>query len=221
MQVQRIDDVVGIERLAVVEGDALAEVEDPFGGAGLRFPALGQLRYRLVVGAVLDEAIHQGEADLQRDGVRIGRDVQAVGGAAAGHAEPERAALLRLVGHARLGEQGRGQGRADAERRRAAHEIAPADAALRDLLRPILEFSHLCLPAFAVMPRVRPSPGRRRAADRASTARSRTDLFRDNAPDSVIALLLYLEFSWRGPWRVSRPSLLARSVPVAAESVNW
>ncbi len=47
MQVQRIDDVVGIEGLAGMERHALADIEDPIGGTGLGFPRLEQFAGRI------------------------------------------------------------------------------------------------------------------------------------------------------------------------------
>src|SRR5262245_19488605 len=69
-------------------------------------------------------------------------------------AGPEQSALLRLRADAFPGQQRRRQRRGDAQRRRAAHEFAPVDAAFLDLLGPVLKFVHLCLPGSAVMPRL-------------------------------------------------------------------
>ena len=57
MQIDRIDDVVGVEGLAGVEGDALADIEDPLFGTGLGLPALEQFPDRVAALIDFDQAV--------------------------------------------------------------------------------------------------------------------------------------------------------------------
>ena len=121
MQVQRIDDVVGVERLARMEGHALADVEDPLGGAGLGFPGLEEFARSVAVLVDLDEAVPDLVAVGDRHGIRVGARIEAVRGAAALHAEAQRAALLGGVVR-EGGAAHRGEG--EAERACARQEFA-------------------------------------------------------------------------------------------------
>ena len=98
MKVERIDGVVGSERLAVRERDALAQLEDPVLRAAGRLPALGELRMRLAVHAPFGEAIPEAVIDGDHHRIVRGPEVEAVRGAAAGETELERAAGLGDVG---------------------------------------------------------------------------------------------------------------------------
>ena len=94
MQVDRIDDVIGIEFLAGVEFDALADVEHPFRGARPRLPAFQQLALSIALLVDVDEGVEDLVGDTDRDGIRIGPRVEAVRRASARHAEAQRAAFF-------------------------------------------------------------------------------------------------------------------------------
>ncbi len=88
VQVQRIDHVFHGERLAVVEGDALAQVKNSHSfGARLRLPAFQKLGNGLVVLVDLDQSVHQHEGLIDRTPVRQLARVERVGGRAAADAD--------------------------------------------------------------------------------------------------------------------------------------
>ncbi len=130
MVIDRVDDVGGRHLLAVGELDALAQLEHPLGGVGVRLPALGKLGNGLVVLVELDQRV----APLVADGLHVvggvGRGVEAVGGAGAVDAELQIPALLRRLGERSACQRGRERG-ADAERRRPLHEFAPPHPLMR------------------------------------------------------------------------------------------
>ena len=77
----REDDVVGGERLAVVEGDALPERDHPVGRRTVRADVLGQHEFRLGAGVQLEQRLVQrlragrvevGQALVRVEGVRTG-----------------------------------------------------------------------------------------------------------------------------------------------------
>ena len=111
VQVERVDGVVGGELLAVRELDPLAEIEDPVLRAVLRLEALGQIRMRPAVVAPFDDAVEQTRRDVDHHRVVVGRDVDAVGRAAAAEPEPEDAALRRSLGGDRVGARQHGGNR--------------------------------------------------------------------------------------------------------------
>jgi hypothetical protein len=98
MQVERVDDILGIERLAVGEGDALAQSDQPGLGVGLGLPAFGELRLDLALGIDLGEQVEGGEPGDRGHGVGIAARIERIDGAAAAEPDRERAAFLRLGG---------------------------------------------------------------------------------------------------------------------------
>ena len=132
VKVERIDRVVGGEFLAVREGHALAQLEDPVLGAVGRLPALRQLRMRASVLVPFGEAVPDSVVDVDHHGIGGGAEVQAVGGAAAGKAELQRAAALGRLGgdRAGAGQQGGDREARGAERGGAAHEVAAREGAV-------------------------------------------------------------------------------------------
>src|SRR5262249_40454455 len=96
MMVEGGDDVVGVERLAIVERDALAELEPPslciLGG----LDGLGELGNGLTVGSDLNQVVvdRAPEADID-DGRRTpGRGVVGIIGVRMRQAKPEATAFL-------------------------------------------------------------------------------------------------------------------------------
>ena len=66
--------------------------------AGLGLQAFGEFADRVALRVDLDEAVPELPAVGDRDRVGVGAGIEAVGGAAAFHAEPQRAALLGRIG---------------------------------------------------------------------------------------------------------------------------
>src|SRR5580704_2803904 len=95
MQIDGINHIVGVESLAVMKDDPGTDFENPFGGSRLRLPALKQLRNRSAVRVDFDEAVHDLITDVDRHPVDEGSRVEAVGGGAARHPEPESTAAAR------------------------------------------------------------------------------------------------------------------------------
>ena len=129
MALERGDDVLGGHGLAVVEFDAVADLQRPDLGVVGRADFLGDAVLELALGRQLDDhfAPHlaEGERHLRHEQGRI----EAVGGFAADQAGLQRAALDRAFGARGAGQQRVGEGRGDAERGGAAEEIAPAQLA--------------------------------------------------------------------------------------------
>src|SRR5260221_94351 len=97
MQVQRIDDVIGIEALAIVEGDTLADVQYPFLGAWFDLPAFDQARLHLMRFIELDEAAENLCTDGDRADIGIGTGIEAVRGAATTDTNAQGATVLRRI----------------------------------------------------------------------------------------------------------------------------
>ena len=140
MALERGGDVLGGHGLAVVEFDAVADLQRPDLGVVRRADLLGDAVLELAVGRQLDDhfAPHlaEGERHLGHDQRRI----EAVGGFAADQAGLEDAALDRACGARRAGEQRIGEGSGDAERGGAAKKIAPAHFAFGDVAAQEFEF---------------------------------------------------------------------------------
>ena len=125
VHVDRIDAVVGVERLAVGELDALADVEHPLVAPGFT----SQLSNSSPVGLPsASNSIRQLQISSRRDhdGVRHRCAGRGCRGRAAFHAQAQRAALLR-----RRLRQGRSraepEAEAEAERGGARHQLAPVE----------------------------------------------------------------------------------------------
>ena len=94
VHIDGVDDVVGVQRLARGEGDALADVEDPFGGAGFGFPAFSQFGCGIAFGVNFDQLVPEHQAVGDRNGVGVGARIQAVRGRAAFHAHAQNSAFF-------------------------------------------------------------------------------------------------------------------------------
>ena len=127
-----LDDVVGGDVLAVVEGRALAQLEHPLGGAVGGLEALGQMRLN---GGLLVDLGELGAEDADRhaelEAVGPGRRVERVGGGAMADADLERAALLGF-GARGAHEQRIGGREREAAGQRQLHEVAARHPALGD-----------------------------------------------------------------------------------------
>jgi hypothetical protein len=104
MQVQRIKNVLGRQRLAIVEGDALTDLEGPFLGVGRGFPAFEQLGLDHIVLVDFDKAVEGHIGLVDRHPVLQNANIEIVGGGTAADAELEHTAAL---GRRFLGECGR------------------------------------------------------------------------------------------------------------------
>ena len=136
MALDRRHHVGGGQLLAVVEGDALADLELPGQRVVAGAPGFGQHRYRRAVDRRgLDQHFAPGTAESVGHLARPQGRVEAVGGGATDHAELEGAALLGAFRQHRLAEQRRGGGGEHAQSGGPAEEFAPADAAAGGLAR--------------------------------------------------------------------------------------
>ena len=128
------DDVLGRDGLAVVELDALADLECPGLGIGRGVPLLGQFGRQLVHfvdgGEVVEEAAH---AHARREAVLERRRINGIGGRTVAKADPQRTAALRFGRPCRAGsQQGRTGNRRGAGGHCTAEDGAPRCAFLVD-----------------------------------------------------------------------------------------
>ena len=138
VMVERGDDVVGIERLAVVELHALAQLEGPGRGIGRSVPALGQLADEIAVRRDFGQVVAQlAETDVDHVAVEGLRRIEHVARAAAGDGDPQPPALLgrrpRLAG-----ERARRR-RRNTKRGRAEQEITAVDPPFSKALFEVLD----------------------------------------------------------------------------------
>ena len=124
VNVDGMDDVLGHERLAVVELHALAQLEDPLGGVVGHLPAFRQFAHDLAVRGHLGDVAQK--LPLGIDLVRIAaakHAEQGVGVRAAAQRLTQLAALLRRSGLGLFGQQGCRNRRRQAEGRGTLDEI--------------------------------------------------------------------------------------------------
>jgi hypothetical protein len=141
------DHVIGGHAFAVVEGEALVQLEDPGRGVGGGLEALGQIADHVAPGVHLGQAVgaRSPERDL-RAHVRPSARIEAVGGGPLWNAEACQAAAFRGGGDTGAAQHRGCQCRAGTERHGAPHELAPRDAAFCDLFEPVFQFGHLLPP---------------------------------------------------------------------------
>ena len=96
------DDVVGFDRLAVMESHAFAQIEGP--GLGIRrgVPTLGHVRVDLAIGFDLPQLVEGAAADRPHETIFIGRGIKRVGGRAMANAGAQMPAFFRSGGKGRL-----------------------------------------------------------------------------------------------------------------------
>ena len=140
MALQRGGHVFGSDRLAVVELDAVADLQRPDLGVIGRSDLLGDAVFQRAFRRQLDDhlAPHLGEGERHLGHHQ--RGVEAVGGFAADQAGLENAALDRAFGAGRAGKQRVGEAGGNAKCRGAAEKIAPAQFALGDAAAQKVEF---------------------------------------------------------------------------------
>ena len=139
------DDIVHGHGLAVVELDALADLEPPGLGVGRCFDAFRHAHDRLARGGNLDQRLTPvGEVVIGDLARRQGRILR-VGAFAADRTNLQVPALLRPSGLRRIGEKRVRRSGGQAQRRGAAKEIAPVQRALRDFAAEIFQLIHLVL----------------------------------------------------------------------------
>ena len=120
MIVVGFDHVGGGDRLAIVEGEALAQLEYPFGGAVRRFERFGQMRLHGVLLVDMGQLrAKYADRHVVLEVVGPGGGIKSVGGGAMAGAQPERAALLGL-GARGAHEQGIGGGKRQAGAKRSS-----------------------------------------------------------------------------------------------------
>ena len=139
--VDRRQHVFDGERLAVVELDALANLEAPDSGVVRGLPAFRQIGLELAGLADLRQHVVGGEVDLPHEVVLIGPRIERVGRRAVPDTGPYVAALFRRLRDGLAG-QCRGKSDGDAKGRRAAHEFAPRDLAVLEELGIEIELFH-------------------------------------------------------------------------------
>ena len=103
VEVERVDRVIGSEFLAIREGHAFAQVQDPVLGAVGRLPALRQFRMGLAVLTPFGEAVPDPVVGVDHHGIGRCAEVEAVSGAAAGESELQHSAIFRRIGGDRVG----------------------------------------------------------------------------------------------------------------------
>ena len=140
MALERRRHVLGRHRLAVVEFDAVADLQRPDLGVVRRADFLGDAVLELALRRQLDDhfapALAEGEGHL---GHHQGR-VEAVGRFTADQAGLQRAALDGAGGAGSARKQRVGEGRRDTERGGAAKEVATAELSGRDATAEVFEF---------------------------------------------------------------------------------
>ena len=143
MVVDRVEDVHGVQRLAVVELHVLAEVEAPGPGVRCRLPALGQTVGGLRLVVELDQRIAKllgGHRLHPADGL-CGVQVVARVRIHEPHAQPP--ALLRSLGAGRFAHERRGQGHSRrGEGRCPGQEFATAEVPLAPHAIEAFDFFH-------------------------------------------------------------------------------
>ena len=127
MPIDGVGDVLHRQRLAVVEFDAVANLERPCRRARLDLPALQQLRLDAALSVVRDQPVHDLPADVDAEGVHVGRRIQAVGRPRAADAKAQGAARWLAGRNARRWpararrERRSGSGNRQLQRRPARH----------------------------------------------------------------------------------------------------
>src|SRR5262249_31127018 len=113
--------------------------------------ALGQVGLYAAFGIDLGQAVrHRPPECALGEGGGIGSRVERIGRRAVSQAEPREAALLGLGRNAGPAQHRGRQRGGDSEGRGAAHDLAPRNAALFDLVRPVLELTHWLPPLACV-----------------------------------------------------------------------
>ena len=107
VHVQRVDDVIRVQGFAGGEGDAFAHIESPVRRAGLDVPAFKQFADRVAVVGHFNQVVPEHQAHRDRDRVRVGQRIQAIGGRTAFHAHAQGSALFCSAG-THQGLRGRG-----------------------------------------------------------------------------------------------------------------
>ena len=132
MTVHRVDDIVGGQRFAVVELDALADLECPLGGAVIRQDFFRQLRLVAeILGQAGQRAVIHPAAEIVGCRGEQGRVERIVRAMLVTGKDDAAAALRRAgpnIGH--TGEQGTGSGGGRAGGHHVVHEVPAGDALL-------------------------------------------------------------------------------------------
>ena len=142
MHVDRVDDVCRVERVPVVEFDALAQLEGPDLRFRVGLPALRELAGHVAVGGDLDEAVAYLPARVEIVGVQQRRTFQAVRRRATAHRLTQSAAVLRFGGPRLLHPDGEGYRRHHAQGGGLSDEFAPCDPAFGQAALKVFQLFH-------------------------------------------------------------------------------
>ena len=146
MAIERIDHVVGVERLAAVEGHALAQLEGPFCRVIVGFPTGRQPWHGAQIRTAIDHQVINRKA-AQNVGRRIELGgIERIDVLGRLDADRDSAAFLRLL---RLGgrrDQARQNRGADTGGGHTPGKLAPRNAPLDEQFGEIIGFQHECLP---------------------------------------------------------------------------
>src|SRR5262249_1846209 len=124
-----------------------AELDHPLGGLVCRLEALGGVAVDVALGVHLGEIARHGATERNLGGgIRIGGGIAGIGCCAMRQTALEGSTLLGLGSDACLAQNCRRKCGGNAECCGAAHELAPRDPTLLDLLGPIFQFGHFVPP---------------------------------------------------------------------------
>ena len=145
VQAHAVDHVVRGQVLAVVEGDALLELEGELGGVRVHFPGLRELGAQGQVVVELDQAVVVGAPTGVAQGLLPEQRIERVVGAVLRRRHADHAAALGRgrLHVARAGDDRGRAGGAEAGREEALHEVAPAQAPGLEHLPDAFDLGHL------------------------------------------------------------------------------
>ncbi len=140
MAFERGGDVLGSDRLSVVEFDAVADFQRPGLGIVRTADLLGDAVFELALGRQLDDHFAPALAESERHLRHHQRRIEAIGGFTADEAGLERAALDRASGAGSARQQRVGERCGDAQCGGAPEKVTTAELAGRDTTAEIVEF---------------------------------------------------------------------------------
>ena len=140
--VDRVDHILRVERLAVMELDALSKVEHPYRCVVRGFPAFRQLPRDVAVRGDHGQVVSAAPRREDVVGVKQGRAGQRIGGGAAAYRQAEAAPTFRFRRFRRLGQQAGRYRSPHADGGCAIDELAPAEAAFGQAALQIVERFH-------------------------------------------------------------------------------
>ncbi len=127
MVLERGNHILGVKGLAVVEFDALAQVERPLGGVRRHVPGFGDFGHQLTVIGHFGQLVVDRAADELHVKVFEGSGIEGIGGRTVADSQSQSAALVGSCRRCGFGPEQRCRARADAERRGIDHELTTGD----------------------------------------------------------------------------------------------